>query len=158
MTMLDGTLFQKFIQYFQLLNLILMATILARQTLGSRLILLIDTSPIDGVGIPSDVGSFAIAEDGTGTFYKYGATDTDWIDSSTLNVLYTIELVNAFTTDLYAPFNLSIDSYTQIVGTANITITVGGNPYTLGNAINTGDLINISSDNTSVVNLNCTKL
>jgi hypothetical protein len=135
-----------------------MATILARQTLGNNLILLIDTTPIDGVGIPSDVGSFAIAQDGTGTFYKYGATDSDWIDSSTLNVLYTIELVNAFTTSFYAPFNLSIDSYVQIVGTANITIRVNGGSYTLGNAINTGSLINITSDNTSVVNLNCTKL
>lgn len=135
-----------------------MATrILARQTLGNHTILLIDTSPI-GSSLKADVGSFAIAQDGTGTFYKFGATDNDWINSSSSNVLYTIELVNAFTTDLYAPFNLSIDSYVQIVGSANITITVGGNPYTLGDPINTGDLINISSDNTSVVNLNCTKL
>jgi hypothetical protein len=135
-----------------------MATILARQTLGNHSVLLIDTSPIDGVGLDSELGSFAIAQDGTGTFYKFGSEDTNWINSSSSNVLYTIELVNAFTTDLYAPFNLSIDSYEQIVGSANITITVGGNPYTLGNTINTGDLINITSDNTSVVNLNCTKL
>jgi hypothetical protein len=137
-----------------------MATILARQTLGNNLILLIDTTPIDGVGLDSELGSFAIAQDGTGTFYKYGATDSDWIDSSPLNVnvLYTIELVNAFTADLYAPFNLYIDSYVQIVGTANITIRVNGSSYTLGSPINTGDLINISSDNTSVVNLNCIQL
>lgn len=136
-----------------------MATILARQTLGNNTILLIDTSPTTGgLGLTAEVGTFAIAEDGTGTFYKFGSNDGDWVDGTTLNVLYTIELVDAFTTDLYAPFNLSIDSYVQIVGSATITITVGGNPYTLGTPINTGDLINITSDNTSVVNLNCTKL
>ena len=79
-------------------------------------------------------------------------------NSESKSVLYTIELVSAFTTDFYAPFKLSIDSYNQIVGSATITITVNGNPYVLGSLINTGGLINITSDNTSVVNLNCTQL
>lgn len=74
------------------------------------------------------------------------------------SVLYTIELVNAFTTDFYAPFNLSIDSYVQIVGSATITITVNSLPYVLGNPIAVGSQITITSNNTSVVNLNCTQL
>ena len=74
------------------------------------------------------------------------------------SVLYTIELVNAFTTDFYAPFNLSIDSYVQIVGSATITITVNSSAYFLGNPITIGSKITIASSNTSVVNLNCTQL
>jgi hypothetical protein len=121
-----------------------------------------------GVGTTGDYYIVSVA----GTTNLDGITDWqigDWaifsganwqkIDNSeSKSLLYTIELVNAFTTDFYAPFNLSIDSFVQIVGAANITITVNGNPYVLGNVISTGDQITITSDNTSVVNLNCTQL
>ena len=74
------------------------------------------------------------------------------------SVLYTVELVSAFTVSFYAPFNLTIDTIAQIVGTATINIDVNGSPYTLGNLVNTGDQITVTSSTTSVVNLNCTKL
>jgi hypothetical protein len=97
-----------------------------------------------------NIGDWAIFSN-TGVWQK--------IDNSESNsLLYTVELVSAFTTDFYAPFKLTIDSIAQIVGTATINIDVNGSPYTLGNLVNTGDQITVTSSTTSVVNLNCTKL
>jgi hypothetical protein len=107
------------------------------------------TTNLDGI-TDWEIGDWAIFSS-SGVWQKID-------NSESKSVLYTIELVNAFTTDFYAPFNISIDSYVQIVGSATITITINSLPYVLGNAISTGDQITITSNNTSVVNLNCTQL
>ncbi len=49
-----------------------MAAIIAKQSLNGVEILKIDTSPISG-GLAAPIGSIAMAEDGSGHFYKYGA-------------------------------------------------------------------------------------
>ena len=47
-------------------------------TLGSLLIITVDTNPSLGLGTPAPIGSLALTEDGSGTFTKTGALDTDW--------------------------------------------------------------------------------
>lgn len=54
-----------------------MATIIAKQSLNGVEILKVDTSPVTGLAAP--IGSFAMAVDGSGTFYKAGAGNTDWV-------------------------------------------------------------------------------
>jgi len=53
-----------------------MAVIIAKISLNGLEILKTDTTPISGVAAP--IGSIAIAEDGSGIFYKNGAANTGW--------------------------------------------------------------------------------
>jgi hypothetical protein len=57
------------------------------------------------------------------------------------------------TIDIYAPFNIKINSVTAIVNSPTTTITVDSNPYSLGDIINLGSLITITVDINSVINL-----
>lgn len=71
---------------------------------------------------------------------------------------YTIELIDALTTDFYAPYNLSIDSVTNILNAPTITIQDDGVSYTLGNTIASGSKITITANTASVVTLNATRV
>jgi len=71
---------------------------------------------------------------------------------------FTIELIDALTTDFYAPYNLSIDSVTNILNSPTITIQDDGVAYTLGNTIASGSRITITANTASVVTLNATRL
>lgn len=71
---------------------------------------------------------------------------------------YTIELIDALTTDFYAPYNLSIDSVTNILNAPTTTIQDDGVTYTLGNTIASGSKITISVNTAAVVTLNATRL
>lgn len=71
---------------------------------------------------------------------------------------YTIELIDALTTDFYAPYNLSIDSITNILNAPTITIQDDNVAYTLGNTIASGSKITITASTASVVTLNSTRL
>lgn len=71
---------------------------------------------------------------------------------------YTIELIDALTTDFYAPYNLSIDSVTNIKNAPTTTIQDDGVAYTLGNTIASGSKITISVNTAAVVTLNATRL
>jgi len=71
---------------------------------------------------------------------------------------FTIELIDALTTDFYAPYNLSIDSVTNILNSPTITIQDDGAAYTLGNTIASGSRITITANTASVVTLNATRL
>ena len=71
---------------------------------------------------------------------------------------YTIELIDALTTDFYAPYNLSIDSVTNILNAPTTTIQDDGVAYTLGNTIASGSKITISVNTAAVVTLNATRL
>lgn len=60
-----------------------MANITGTQTVGNLLIIAVDANPSLGAGTPADLGSIAMASDGSGTFTKTGALDTDWtLDTS----------------------------------------------------------------------------
>ncbi len=71
---------------------------------------------------------------------------------------YTIELIDALTTDFYAPYNLSIDSVTNILNAPTTTIQDDGVAYTLGNTIASGSRITITVNTAAVVTLNATRL
>jgi hypothetical protein len=71
---------------------------------------------------------------------------------------FTIELIDALTTDFYAPYNLSIGSVTNILNSPTITIQDDGVAYTLGNTIASGSRITITANTASVVTLNATRI
>lgn len=71
---------------------------------------------------------------------------------------YTIELIDALTTDFYAPYNLKINSVTNILNAPTITLQDDGAAYTLGNTIASGSKITVTANTASVVTLNATRL
>jgi hypothetical protein len=71
---------------------------------------------------------------------------------------FTIELIDALTTDFYAPYNLQINSVTNILNAPTITIQDDGAAYTLGNTIASGSRITITANTASVVTLNATRI
>ena len=71
---------------------------------------------------------------------------------------YTVELIDALTVDFYAPYNLSIDSVTNILNSPTTTIKDDGVSYTLGNTIASGSKITVTVNTAAVVTLNATRL
>jgi hypothetical protein len=63
-----------------------------------------------------------------------------------------------YLSDFYAPFNLQIDSVTNLVNSPTTLISVNNSPYTLGNSITAGNSITVSVSTASVINLNTTRL
>jgi len=105
-------------------------------------------------GLTDQVQNFAIGQSGSViNWSSVGSTHT-------LNVpiKYTIELIDALTTDFYAPYNLSIGSVTNILNAPTITIQDDGAAYTLGNTIASGSRVTITASTASVVTLNVTRL
>ena len=74
------------------------------------------------------------------------------------SVLWTIELIDVQTIDVYAPYDMSINTIDNVVGAPTITITDDAVAYTLGNTIAEGSLINITASVASVINLNIEQL
>lgn len=75
------------------------AIIIAKSNLNGFQILKVDTSPITAGGLAAPIGAFASAIDGTGLFYKKGATDTEWevASESNLQVLHVQQVGGQFT-------------------------------------------------------------
>ena len=71
---------------------------------------------------------------------------------------FVVELVDAQTVDFYAPFEMSIDSVTDILAAPTTTIQVAGAAYTLGDTIIAGRAITVDVDIAAVIRLNATKL
>lgn len=71
---------------------------------------------------------------------------------------YTVELIDALTVDFYAPYNLSIDSVTDILNSPTTTLKDDGVAYTLGNTIVSGSKITVTVNTAAVVTLNATRL
>lgn len=64
-----------------------MANVLGIQTVNNVEVLEVDSDPSLGLGTPAPVGTLALANDGSGTYYKFGALDTDWSKSIFSNTL-----------------------------------------------------------------------
>jgi hypothetical protein len=77
---------------------------------------------------------------------------------STLDIIFTIELVDALTVDFYAPYDLKINTVSNILNSPTISIEDDGLPYTLTNTILSGSKITVIANTISVVNLNVTKV
>lgn len=118
-----------------------MANILGIQTVDSVNIISVDVNPSLGLGTPSPTGSFAIAVDGSGFFYKNGASDTNWILSVLapyLGVARYVYLVQdstdvtklgGTTNNVYSTFQAAYDAANTLQvalgGTNRVAIIIG---------------------------------
>jgi len=82
----------------------------------------------------------------------------NWViqSSDDNEVLWTIELMDALSVDVYAPYDMIIHSKTNVKNSPTITITDDGSAYTFGNTIVGGSLVNITANIASVVTLHIT--
>jgi len=77
-----------------------------------------------------------------------------WVN---VGIKYTVELIDALTVDFYAPYNLKIQSVTNILNSPTTTILDDGASYTLGNTIASGSKITVTVNTAAVVTLNIIK-
>jgi len=82
----------------------------------------------------------------------------DAIDELATDLIYTVELMDALTVDFYAPYDLKINSVTNILNTPTTTILDDGAAYTLTNTILIGSKITVTVNTAAVVNLNVEKV
>jgi hypothetical protein len=87
-----------------------------------------------------------------GNFLEYNGTL--WVNRG---IVYTVELMDALTVDFYAPYNLKINTTTNIKNAPTITIQDDGAAYTLTNTIAVGSKITVTASLAGVTNLNITK-
>jgi len=73
------------------------------------------------------------------------------------DIAFTVELIDDLTVDFYAPYDLKINTVTDILNTPVTTIEDDGVPYTLTNTILAGSKVTVTVDTAAVVNLNITK-
>lgn len=98
--------------------------------------------------------------------YLSGDTRVDLISATTLSATtawvyndpWTIELINSTTVDFYAPYAMSINSYTNILGSPFISLKDDGAAYTTGTTIAIGSKISVSGSTTGVTILNAIRL
>ena len=89
-----------------------------------------------------------------GNQLEYDSSTSLW---KNVPIQYTIELVAALTVDFYAPYNMKINSVSNVLNAPTITIQDDGAAYTLGNTIAIGSRVTVTASTLSVVNLNITK-
>jgi len=79
---------------------------------------------------------------------------TIWVNSG---IVYTIELIDTLTVDFYAPYDMKINTVTNIKNSPTTTIQDDGVAYTLTNTILLGSKVTVTVNTAGVVNLNITK-
>lgn len=89
-----------------------------------------------------------------GNSLEYDSSNSLW---KNVPIQYTIELVAALTVDFYAPYNMKINSVSNVLNAPTITIQDDGAAYTFGNTIAIGSKVTVTASTASVVNLNITK-
>jgi hypothetical protein len=110
-----------------------MSKILGTHTLGTAMLYEVDTNPTTGGGISAGVGDFAIAKDGSGFFYKTGATNTDWEKGTTSGDLggYNVLLVRKNpSVGEYATINDAISAIGVSSSSNRYVIQVGVGTFT----------------------------
>jgi len=90
-----------------------------------------------------------------GSLLEYNTSTSVWVDSP---IVWTIELINALSVDVYAPYNLSIDTVTNILNAPTITIYDDGVLYILGGTIAVGSKITVVASVIGVTNLTLSKI
>ena len=90
-----------------------------------------------------------------GAGLEYNTSTALWVDAS---IQYTIELIDALTVDFYAPYNMTIDSVTNIKNSPTITLKKEGATYTLGTSITAGNKITVTASVAGVANLTISKI
>jgi hypothetical protein len=99
-----------------------------------------------------ELHNVSIATPANGNFLEYNGTL--WVNRG---LIYTIELMDALTVDFYAPYDLKINTTTNIKNAPVITIQDDGAAYTLTNTIAVGSKVTVTASVAGVVNLNITK-
>jgi len=94
----------------------------------------------------------AIATPLNGNYLEYNGTV--WVNKG---IIYTVELMDALSVDFYAPYDLKINTTTNIKNSPTISIQDDGSAYTLTNTILIGSKITVTASVAGVVNLNITK-
>jgi hypothetical protein len=107
---------------------------------------------IEGKGTGKIVLKNAGSTGNKGDFLESTGTAVNWS-----GLIYTLELINALTVDFYAPYDLKINTTTNIKNAPTITIQDDGAAYTLTNTIAVGSKITVTASVAGVVNLNITK-
>lgn len=72
--------------------------------------------------------------------------------------VFTIELIDVLTLDFYAPFDMQINTVTDLVNLPITTLEVGGVAYVLADPINAGDKITVTVNTAAVVQLNAERI
>lgn len=99
-----------------------------------------------------ELHNVSITTPANGNFLEYNGTL--WVNRG---IVYTVELMDALTVDFYAPYDLKINTTTNIKNAPTITILDDGAAYTLTNTIAVGSKITVTASVAGVVNLNITK-
>ena len=99
-----------------------------------------------------ELHNVSITTPANGNFLEYNGTL--WVNRG---IVYTVELMDALTVDFYAPYDLKINSTTNIKNAPTITIQDDGAAYTLTNTIAIGSKITVTASVAGVTNLNITK-
>jgi hypothetical protein len=88
--------------------------------------------------------------------WENGKIDYDDLDNKpNLNLsTFTIDLTDELTVDFYAPYNLKINTITNIVNSPTVILKVNDVVYTLEDLILQGDKITVEADINGVINLN----
>jgi hypothetical protein len=106
----------------------------------------------EGVDEFKELHDVSITNIAKGNTVEYNGTK--WINAG---IVYTIELIDALTVDFYAPYDLKINTVTNILNAPTISIQDDGVAYTLTNTILIGSKITVTASVAGVVNLNITK-
>jgi hypothetical protein len=99
-----------------------------------------------------ELHNVAITTPLNGNYLEYNGTV--WVNQG---LVYTIELIAALTVDFYAPYNMKINSVTNILNSPITTIQDDNVAYVLGATIAAGSKITVTVNTAAVVNLNITK-
>jgi len=106
----------------------------------------------EGVDELAELHDVTITSAANGDFLEYNGTL--WVNRG---IIYTVELMDTLTVDFYAPYDLKINTTTNIKNAPTITIQDDGAAYTLTNTIAVGSKITVTASVAGVVNLNITK-
>ena len=87
-----------------------------------------------------------------GNFLEYNGTL--WVNRG---LVYTVELIDALTVNFYAPYDLKINTVSNVLNSPSTTILDDNVAYTLTNTIAAGSKITVTVNTAAVVNLNITK-
>ena len=99
-----------------------------------------------------ELHNVAITTPLNGNYLEYNGTV--WVNQG---LVYTIELIAALTVDFYAPYNMKINTISNILNSPTTTIQDDNVAYVLGATIAAGSKITVTVNTASVVNLNIEK-
>lgn len=75
------------------------------------------------------------------------------VNGVTSSSTWTVELIDALTTDVYSPQDLNISTYSIISGSGELSIDLNGVTYSLGESVLQGDKLTFTTTTESVYNL-----